>query len=90
MLQKTLFSFILLFLSLLSFAQDYTRIDYIERFKDIAISEAERAGVPASIKLAQGILESNAGQSTLARKANNHFGIKCHNDWRGKKVLHRR
>ena len=85
MLQKTLFSLILLFLSLLSFAQDNSRIDYIDKFKDIAISEAERAGVPASIKLAQGILESNAGQSTLARKAKNHFGIKCHSDWRGKK-----
>lgn len=85
MLQKTLFSLILLFLSLLSFAQDNSRIDYIERFRNIAISEAERTGVPASIKLAQGILESNAGQSTLARKAKNHFGIKCHKGWSGRK-----
>ena len=85
MLQKTLFSLFLLFLSLLSFAQDNSRIDYIERFREIAISEAERSGVPASIKLAQGILESNAGQSTLARKANNHFGIKCHKGWMGRK-----
>ena len=85
MLQKTLFSSLLVFLSLFSFAQDNSRYDYIEEFKNIAISEAERAGVPASIKLAQGILESNAGQSTLARKANNHFGIKCHNGWTGRK-----
>lgn len=44
----------------------------------------KRTGVPASITLAQGILESNAGQSVLATKGNNHFGIKCHNDWKGK------
>ncbi len=58
---------------------------YIDEFQHIAISEMERTGVPASIKLAQGILESNAGRSTLARKANNHFGIKCGNRWNGKK-----
>ncbi|MEM6317649.1 MAG: glucosaminidase domain-containing protein [Bacteroidota bacterium] len=58
---------------------------YIEQYQYIAISEMERTGVPASIKLAQGILESNAGRSTLARKANNHFGIKCGSRWRGRK-----
>jgi len=57
---------------------------YIDEFQYIAISEMERTGVPASIKLAQGILESNAGRSTLARKANNHFGIKCGGRWNGK------
>ena len=61
-----------------------SRESYIKKFKKIAISEMERTGVPASIKLAQGILESNAGQSTLARKANNHFGIKCGSTWTGK------
>ena len=66
-------------------AQDDDRESYIKKFKDIAISEMERTGIPASIKLAQGILESNAGKSTLARKANNHFGIKCHTGWRGRK-----
>lgn len=60
------------------------RQEYIRRYKDISISEMHRAGVPASIKLAQGILESNAGASMLAVKANNHFGIKCGNDWKGK------
>ena len=65
-------------------SQDQSRFDYIDRYKNIAIREMERAGIPASIKLAQGLLESNAGQSTLARKANNHFGIKCHKDWKGK------
>ncbi len=85
MIRKTLFSLFLLFLMQLSFAQDDSRNVYINRYRDIAISEAERTGVPASIKLAQGILESNAGQSTLAVKAKNHFGIKCHKDWTGRK-----
>ena len=66
--------------------QDESRVTYIERYKDIAIREMERAGIPASIKLAQGILESNAGKSYLAKKANNHFGIKCGPNWKGKKV----
>ena len=60
------------------------KIDYIDKYSDIAIKEMKRTGVPASITLAQGILESNAGQSVLATKGNNHFGIKCHNDWKGK------
>lgn len=63
------------------------RLNYIKQFSRIAQSEMERAGVPASIKLAQAILESNAGQSTLAREANNHFGIKCHKDWKGKEYF---
>ncbi len=58
--------------------------NYIEQYKSIAISEMDRSGVPASIKLAQGLLESNAGRSTLAHKANNHFGIKCGGSWKGK------
>ena len=60
------------------------KLDYIDKYSDIAIKEMKRTGVPASITLAQGILESNAGQSVLATKGNNHFGIKCHNDWKGK------
>ena len=56
---------------------------YIEQFKWIALREMELTGIPASIKLAQGLLESNAGLSTLATVANNHFGMKCHNDWTG-------
>lgn len=60
------------------------KLDYIDKYSDIAIKEMKRTGVPASIILAQGILESNAGQSVLATKGNNHFGIKCHNDWKGK------
>ena len=57
--------------------------EYIDQYKDIAISEMHRTGIPASIKLAQGLLESNWGRSELARKANNHFGIKCGGVWNG-------
>jgi LysM repeat protein len=62
--------------------------DYIEQYKDIAIREMRKTGIPASIKLAQGMLESNYGNSTLATEANNHFGIKCHNDWKGRRIYH--
>ena len=61
---------------------------YIDKYSPLAISEMERTGVPASITLAQGLLESGAGRSTLATKAHNHFGIKCHKAWRGDKVYH--
>ncbi len=61
---------------------------YIDAYSSIAVSEMKRTGVPASITLAQGILESNSGQSALAVKGNNHFGIKCHNDWTGKRQYH--
>lgn len=64
--------------------QSYTALTYIEAFKNIAISEMNKYGIPASIKLAQGILESGSGSSELAKYANNHFGIKCTSDWRGK------
>lgn len=57
---------------------------YISRYKDIAISEMHRTGIPASIKLAQGLLESDWGRSDLATLANNHFGIKCGGSWDGK------
>lgn len=63
-----------------------SREDYIEKYKGYAIKEMNRAGIPASITLAQGSLESDNGNSSLARKANNHFGIKCH-DWTGDRVF---
>lgn len=62
-------------------------LDYINTYKDIAISEMKRTGVPASITLAQGMVESNYGRSELARRGNNHFGIKCHN-WAGARIHH--
>jgi LysM repeat protein len=60
--------------------------EYIKSYKDLAISEMRRTGVPASITLAQGMLESDYGRSSLARIGNNHFGIKCHNDWTGQTI----
>jgi LysM repeat protein len=56
---------------------------YIEKYKGVAINEMKVYAIPASITLAQGILESNAGRSDLATLANNHFGIKCHKEWTG-------
>lgn len=61
---------------------------YIDQFASLAVEEMYRSGVPASITLAQGLLESNAGMSELAVKGNNHFGIKCHNTWKGGKMYH--
>ncbi|PRD46467.1 glucosaminidase domain-containing protein [Sphingobacterium haloxyli] len=59
---------------------------YIDRYKDIAIAEMNQYGIPASIKLAQALLESGNGNSYLAREANNHFGIKCGGIWQGKSI----
>ena len=64
------------------------RKTYISNYKDLAIKEMNRCGIPASITLAQALLESDNGNSTLARKANNHFGIKCHNGWKVGKIYH--
>ena len=64
-----------------------TTTQYISVYKDIAMQEMQIYNIPASITLAQAILESGPGKGTLAVKANNHFGIKCH-DWKGKKVYH--
>lgn len=60
--------------------------DYINTYTKIAIEQEKQYGIPACITLAQGILESGSGRSRLATEANNHFGIKCHNDWKGKKI----
>lgn len=81
---------ILILLSILLFsevraADRYTL--YIETYSDMAQAEMEEFGIPASITLAQGLLESAAGASTLAREGNNHFGIKCHNTWNGATML---
>lgn len=65
-----------------------TRSQYIEKYKDLAIEQMVEYGIPASITLAQGCLESADGNSTLARQANNHFGIKCHNNWTGATIKH--
>ncbi len=92
--KKTLSFTIAIFMILLSFTsvaplkgQKLTREDYINTYKELAIKEMKRSGIPASITLAQGMLESGNGNSTLAVKGNNHFGIKCHG-WKGKKIYH--
>jgi hypothetical protein len=64
-------------------AQPLTTESYIQQYKDLAIAEMKRTGVPAAIKLAQAILESQSGKSSLALTANNHFGIKCKTEWTG-------
>jgi LysM repeat protein len=69
-------------------SSDQSVQDYINTYKDLAITEMNRTGIPASITLAQGIIESDCGHSSLAREANNHFGIKCHDDWRGATIRH--
>ncbi len=76
-----------IFYTLSASADTTTRVsreEYIERYKKIAIDHQFRFGIPASITMAQGILESDCGNSTLARGSNNHFGIKCKSDWTGK------
>lgn len=67
--------------------QVYSTSGYVERFKGIAVDEMRRSGIPASITLAQGMLESANGNSALAREANNHFGIKSHNGWQGRSYI---
>jgi len=62
----------------------FTSLEYIDRYKDIAVKEMNLYGIPASITLAQGLFESGSGNGELARVANNHFGIKCSADWKGK------
>ncbi|MGA9639276.1 glucosaminidase domain-containing protein [Flavobacterium sp.] len=61
---------------------------YIAQYKEVAMKNMKKYGIPASIILAQGILESGAGKSDLSQSANNHFGIKCNNDWLGESVKH--
>lgn len=68
--------------------QNQAYSDYIKKYASIAIVNMQEHGIPASITLAQAVLESGAGKSELARKSNNHFGIKCHNNWTGERVYH--
>lgn len=63
-------------------------LNYINQFKEVAIESMTKSGIPASITLAQGILESGAGTGALSVQANNHFGIKCHKEWKGLSVQH--
>ena len=90
-MMKKLFIYILIFAAMMlpkvSNAQT-AQEKYITTYADLAVQEMYRSGVPASITLAQGMLESGNGRSELAQKSNNHFGIKCHNNWNGGRVYH--
>lgn len=79
---------LLLVVPFITMAQSNAHLQYIEKYKNLAVSQMKKYGVPASITLAQGLLESDAGRSMLAVEGNNHFGIKCHSDWTGKKMYH--
>ena len=91
---KSFRKFVLLIFMLLWYAyliaQDKSKaaLDYIEIYKDVAMREMQEYKIPASITLAQGLLESGNGNSELAKKSNNHFGIKCHKSWNGKRTYH--
>ena len=89
-MKRYLISLLTIFVCLVLQAQTRNKQyeSYIKQYWDLAVEEMKKYRIPASITLAQGLLESGAGQSTLARKSNNHFGIKCGSDWRGKTVSH--
>ena len=89
-MKRYLISLLTIFVCLVLQAQTRNKQyeSYIKQYRDLAVKEMKKYRIPASITLAQGLLESGAGQSTLARKSNNHFGIKCGSDWRGKTVSH--
>ncbi|MBK8347387.1 MAG: glucosaminidase domain-containing protein [Saprospiraceae bacterium] len=76
-------------LSSFDFNPEIAASEYIEAYKDLAVVEMYRTGIPASITLAQGLHESNYGTSKLATEANNHFGIKCKSYWTGKTYYHK-
>ena len=72
-----------------SHSVDYQAEVYLNNYKEIAVAEMYRTGIPASIKLAQGMHESAYGKSSLAEEANNHFGIKCKSYWKGSTYYHK-
>ena len=87
-MKKTIVLFVFsLIMATSLFGQTNDYVAYIDQYKDIAIEQMRKYHIPASITLAQGLLESGAGKSELARKSNNHFGIKCHS-WEGKRTYH--
>jgi len=86
-MRRLFLTLFLVALALSAAAQNQQYVKYIEQHKALAVDQMKKYNIPASITLAQALLESGAGQSELARKSNNHFGIKCH-DWAGRKVYH--
>ncbi len=87
-MKKIALILLLLIVVAITFAQDDAIKQYIETYREVAIKEMMRTGVPAAITLAQGIVESKAGQSDLVKASNNHFGIKCKTEWTGDRVYH--
>ena len=89
-MKKQIISLVLILISFALSAQTRNKQyeAYIKQYRDLAVEEMKKYHIPASIILAQGLLESGAGQSALARKSNNHFGIKCGGDWSGRTVSH--
>ena len=87
-MKKTVLSLLLCMVTVVALGQTNDYTEYINLYKDIAIEQMNKYHIPASITLAQGLLESGAGKSDLARKSNNHFGIKCHSSWEGKRTYH--
>jgi LysM repeat protein len=83
-----LIGFVLLTTTLMAQMPNPKVQQYIAAYKDLAMAEMQRTGIPASIKLAQGILESQAGESPLSKRSNNHFGIKCKTEWTGARTYH--
>ncbi|MCE3282745.1 MAG: mannosyl-glycoprotein endo-beta-N-acetylglucosamidase [Chitinophagaceae bacterium] len=88
LLKKILPALAACFVLIAAFGQPAKVAEYVNNHKEIAIKEMQRTGVPASITLAQGILESGSGESDLAKRSNNHFGIKCKPEWTGGRVYH--
>lgn len=87
-MKKLIFIVAGLLLCVVSFAQKITPDEYINTYRNIAIEEMKRSGIPASVTLAQGILETESGNSDLVKRSNNHFGIKCKSTWTGESVKH--
>lgn len=87
-MKKTLFAFTVIILSKFNAQTWKTEDQYIQKFAAYAVEEMEKYQIPASITLAQGLLETGGGQSRLAQQGNNHFGIKCKEDWTGKTMSH--
>ncbi len=87
-MKKKIVVFIIFCSNFILFAQDPKEINYIVKYAKLAVNEMQLYKIPASITLSQGILETGGGQSRLAEEANNHFGIKCKEEWKGEKIYH--
>ncbi|MEP6711851.1 MAG: glucosaminidase domain-containing protein [Ferruginibacter sp.] len=87
-MKKIAFAIIGFTATVVAHAQTLTVQQYVDKYKDLAIAEMKRSGIPASITLAQGILETENGNSDLVKRSNNHFGIKCKSTWTGESVTH--